>query len=103
MVASGNAELGLIALSSVRRPGSAALGSIWELPADLYSPIRQDAVLLARAEDNPAARAFLDFLGSDFAIQLIERYGYGVESQPSKASQIFAGAPSGTFVARSGL
>ena len=79
MVASGNAELGLIALSSVRRPGSAALGSIWELPADLYSPIRQDAVLLARAMDNIAARAFLDFLAGAFAIQLIERYGYRVE------------------------
>ena len=79
MVASGNAELGLIALSSVRRPGSAALGSIWELPADLYSPIRQDAVLLARAMDNIAARAFLDFLTGAFAIHLIERYGYRVE------------------------
>jgi molybdate transport system substrate-binding protein len=52
MVATGNAELGLVALSYVQSPRNAFAGSRWDVPPDLYSPIRQDAVLLSRAEDN---------------------------------------------------
>lgn len=79
MVASGNAELGLIALSSVVRPGQGQAGSGWVVPVRLYAPIRQDAVLLNRGAENPAALEFLDFLSSSFAIEIIERYGYRVE------------------------
>jgi molybdate transport system substrate-binding protein len=77
MVASGNAELGFVALSSVLSPRNQQPGSRWDVPADLYAPIRQDAVLLQRAADNPAAKAFLAFLRSDAVRALIETYGYG--------------------------
>lgn len=79
MVASGNAELGLLALSSVESRGQARSGSHWTVPPELYAPIRQDGILLARGSDNPAARAFLQFLGSPPARELIERYGYGLD------------------------
>lgn len=79
LVASGNAELGFVALSSVLSPRSETKGSRWDVPADLYAPIRQDAVLLARAASNPAARGFLDFLRSAKVKALIESYGYNVE------------------------
>lgn len=75
MVASGNAELGLVAQSQVTLPGGAA-GSFWVVPPDTYSPIRQDAVLLERAASNEAARAFLDYLKSDAARLIIEQFGY---------------------------
>jgi molybdate transport system substrate-binding protein len=52
---------------------------VWIVPAGLYRPIRQDAVLLAEGEDNPAARAYLEFLRSDEAIAVIEAAGYLVE------------------------
>lgn len=77
MVATGAAELGLVALSSVRRPDGAATGSVWLVPQDLYSPIRQDAVLLRAGAGNPAARAFLEFLRSPRAAKVIRAYGYG--------------------------
>jgi molybdate transport system substrate-binding protein len=79
MVASGNAELGLIALSAVVGPGQGQAGSAWVVPTALYSPIRQDLVLLKRRADNLAAREFLNFLNSSFAIEIIEGYGYRVE------------------------
>jgi molybdate transport system substrate-binding protein len=79
MVASGNAELGFVALSYVLSPRSETKGSRWDVPADLYAPLRQDAVLLARAAGNPAARGFLDFLRSAKAKALIASYGYKVE------------------------
>ncbi len=36
-------------------------GSRWIVPQNLYTPIRQDAVLLKSGAANEAARAFIDF------------------------------------------
>lgn len=75
-VASGNVELGFVALSQVWRDGRLTGGSAWLVPAELHTPIRQDAALLKRAEDNAAARALLDFLQSPGAQAVIRSYGY---------------------------
>lgn len=77
MVASGNAELGFVALAQVLSSRNTTPGSRWDVPARLHEPIRQDAVLLTRAADNLAARAFLGYLKSPTARSLIERSGYG--------------------------
>ncbi len=79
MVATGNAELGLVARSYVASPRNGRPGSRWDLPDHLYEPIRQDAVLLTRAQDNAAARAFLDYLRSKDARGIIAGYGYGLD------------------------
>lgn len=79
MVATGNAELGFIALSYVLSPRNETPGSRWEVPLALHSPIRQDAVLLQRAADNLAAAAFVEWLRGAGARRVIERFGYGVE------------------------
>lgn len=78
-VASGSAELGFVALSSVLSLRNETRGSRWDVPANLYEPLQQDAVLLKRSAANPAARAFLDFLRSAKAKALIESYGYRIE------------------------
>ena len=76
-VASGNAELGFVALSQVWRDGAVGEGSAWIVPAGLHAPIRQDAVLLKRGSDNAAARALLDYLRNDKAARsLIRGHGY---------------------------
>ncbi len=73
-VESGNAELGFVAASQV-----VGRAGVWLVPAELYEPIRQDAVLLKVGQANPAARAFLDFLRSDAAVAVIEASGYVIE------------------------
>ncbi|MYA07240.1 MAG: molybdate ABC transporter substrate-binding protein [Holophagales bacterium] len=80
MAASGNAELGLVALSSVISPRNGREGSYWEIPEHLHRPIRQDAVLLGRA-GNTAARAFHLFLSSPKALATIESFGFVVDGQ----------------------
>ncbi|MGB3625239.1 MAG: molybdate ABC transporter substrate-binding protein [Henriciella sp.] len=75
MVASGNAELGFVASSQVLTPSSAG-GAGWPVPVNLHEPIRQDAVLLMRANDNAAARRFMDYLKSPDARRIIQGYGY---------------------------
>lgn len=75
-VSTGNAELGFVALSQVYRDGKLQSGSGWIVPTNLYAPIRQDAAILARAADNPAARALAEHLKSDPARAIIKSFGY---------------------------
>jgi len=70
---SGNAELGFVALSQLAGNTS---GSRWLVPAALYTPIRQDAVLLKKGASNEAATAFISFLKGPEARAVIEKYGY---------------------------
>lgn len=77
-VATGNAELGFVALSQVMKNGVLKDGSAWMVPLDLHPPIRQDAVLLAKGKDNPAAAAFLAFLQSPPAQRIIANFGYAL-------------------------
>ncbi len=77
-VATGNAEIGFVALSQVAVPGKPVAGSYWVVPANLYGEIRQDAVLLKPGADNPAAKALLDYLKSEPAKKVIREFGYGL-------------------------
>lgn len=80
-VASGNAELGFVALSQVYKDGKLTSGSAWLIPSDLHEPIKQDAVLLIKGKDNPAAVAFTNYLKSPQAVAIIKSYGYQVIEQ----------------------
>ena len=73
-VETGNAELGFVALSQIIVTQE---GSRWVVPEHLYTPIKQDAILLITAETNEAARDFLAYLKSPEANKIKEKYGYG--------------------------
>lgn len=75
-VASGNADLGFVALSQVWADGKLQSGSAWVVPSALHAPLRQDAVQLVRGKTNPAARALLAHLRTDKVRALIQGYGY---------------------------
>ena len=75
-VASGNAQLGLLAQSQVWRDGKLGSGSVWPVPENLHAPIRQDAVLLQKGKHNPAAQALINYLRSDVAKAVLRTYGY---------------------------
>jgi molybdate transport system substrate-binding protein len=76
-ISSGNAELGFVALSQVLKDGRTE-GSSWLVPANLYTPIRQDAVTLAPGRGKPAAEALMKFLKSDKAKAIIKSFGYAL-------------------------
>src|SRR5690606_38961916 len=75
-VQTGNAEVGFVALGQVSQTDG---GSRWVVPQDLYEPIRQDAVLLKKGNDNPAATAILEFLKGEQAAEIIKKYGYALD------------------------
>ena len=76
--ATGNAEVGFVALSQVKA-WKETTGTAWEIPQSYYAPIEQQAVLLKKGGENEAAKDFIDFLKSDQARAVINGYGYGVE------------------------
>jgi len=71
-----NAELGFVALSQLH---GVTQGTRWLVPENLHSPIRQDAVLLKRAANDDASKAFLAFLKGPEARAIIESFGYSIE------------------------
>ena len=74
-ISSGNAEMGFVALSQVLKDGKIE-GSSWLVPANLYSPIRQDAVVLDKGKGQPAVDALMKFLKGDKAKAIIKSFGY---------------------------
>lgn len=75
-VSTGNAELGFVALSQVYKDGQITSGSAWVVPEAMYQPIRQDALILKKGADNPAARALVEYLKGPKAAEIIKAYGY---------------------------
>ena len=76
--ASGNAELGFVAVSQIMKNGKLIKGSAWFVPDNLHAPIRQDAVILANGKGNAAASALMAYLKSDKAKTVIRAYGYDI-------------------------
>ncbi|WP_145182578.1 molybdate ABC transporter substrate-binding protein [Pseudomonas sp. URMO17WK12:I11] len=77
-VSTGNAEVGFVALSQIYKDGKVASGSTWIVPSTLHEPIRQDAVILEKGKDNPAAKALVEYLKGPKAAALIKSYGYEI-------------------------
>ena len=77
-VETGNAEIGFVSLSQIT--GNKA-GSRWMVPQSLYTPIRQDAILLKNGETDDASREFISFLKGPEARAIIEKYGYVMDAK----------------------
>lgn len=78
-VSSENAQAGFIALSQCYKDGKLVEGSGWIVPAEYYSPIMQDGVLLTNGQSQEAAKKFIEFLkNSPEANKIREAYGYGM-------------------------
>lgn len=75
-VASGSIDLGFVALSQVLAINGIDSNQYWLVPAEMYQPINQKAVLLNRGINNSTAKEFLTYLRSDNAISIIRSHGY---------------------------
>ena len=75
-VHSGNADLGFVALSQLLGRNNMTEGFYWLVPDNMHQPIKQDVVLLKRAEKSQGAKTFLDFIHTEKAQTIIAEYGY---------------------------
>ncbi len=81
IVATGNARVGLVALSQVMSLPEGSRGNWIAVPDDMHEPIRQDAALTARGSSNEAARAFLAYLKGRDAQAIMTGLGYVTDTQ----------------------
>lgn len=77
-VATGNAELGFVALSQIYNDGQHTAGSYWIIPPALYPSRKQDVVLLSRGKGNPAAEALLAYSQREAAKGIFRSHGYNL-------------------------
>lgn len=75
-VSTRNAQYGLVANAQLKLLDNISPEQVWPIPAHLHQAIKQDAVLLKRGQDNQAALAFMDFLRSSKAQDIIASHGY---------------------------
>jgi molybdate transport system substrate-binding protein len=61
-VDSGNADAGLISLTSALTPRLSASGAYFVIPRDLYPPIEQGAVIVGKTTQRAAVHKLLDYL-----------------------------------------
>jgi len=79
-VATGNADLGFVALAQLKQNGADSSEGYWLVPENLHTPIRQDAVLLNAGNSSIAAVEFMRFMHSEHAGIIIKAYGYQTAS-----------------------
>ncbi len=79
LVESGNADVGILALSLALGPALRARGTYAEIPEALHPPIDQAAVVVSAAANKAVAAEFLSFLRRPESKALLTRLGF---SQP---------------------
>lgn len=89
-VESGNADVGLVALSLAVAPAMKDKGRYVEIPTADYPPIIQAAVILKSSRNKELANQFLKFLKEPATVAMMERYGFsipkGLVAEPGKMS-----------------
>jgi molybdate transport system substrate-binding protein len=75
-VQSGNVDAGIVALSLLKAPKMAGVGRYSAIAEDQYSRLEQGGVITAHGKDNPAAKAYIEFLRSPAARAVLDRYGF---------------------------
>ena len=72
----GAAQAGIIALSLALSQQMQEKGSYWLIPEELHNPLEQGFVLLKRAQNNPLARQFSEYMVSKEARNILDKYGF---------------------------
>lgn len=75
-VRTGNADVGIVALSLAVAPPVQPDGRYWLIPASLHDPIRQAAGVVARSPRLEQAKAFLALVTGPEGRQVLRRYGF---------------------------
>lgn len=75
-VESGNAQVGIIALSLAVSPELSNKGGYWLIPDTLHQPLEQGFAITKRAAANALAKRFADFVNGTSARAVMTKYGF---------------------------
>jgi molybdate transport system substrate-binding protein len=82
-VESGNADVGILALSLVVSPAMKDKGRAWTIPENLYAAIQQGVVVVRASKNMQGASQFLDYIKLPSTAALLERYGFVLPAKTS--------------------
>jgi molybdate transport system substrate-binding protein len=80
-VASGSADVGIVALSLALSPNMKDKGRYAEVPAADYPPIEQACVIMGSSKNKSVAHQFLKFIQSSPIRELFQNYGFAIPNQ----------------------
>lgn len=75
-VQTGNAQVGILALSLALNPELANKGGYWLIPDKLHEPLEQGYIITKRAADNALAKRFAHYMGGKEAGAVMTHYGF---------------------------
>jgi len=75
-VQTGNAQVGIIALSLALNPALANKGEYWLIPDTLHAPLEQAFIITKRAQGNDLAKKFADYMRSSATRTIMTKYGF---------------------------
>lgn len=75
-VLTGNAQVGIIALSVAINSELASKGGYWLIPDKLHQPLEQGFIITKRAAGSALAKRFAGFMDSKFARAIMTKYGF---------------------------
>jgi molybdate transport system substrate-binding protein len=77
-VESGNAQVGLIALAHAVPLAMRGEGKFWKVPVEAYPALDQGVVVISRSQHKREAAAFVDYIKTKDAADVMRRYGFTV-------------------------
>jgi len=80
-VASGSADVGIVALSLALSPNMKDKGRYAEVPAADYPAIEQACVIMGSSKNKSVAQQFLKFIQSSPITELFQKYGFAIPNQ----------------------
>lgn len=75
-VQTGNAQVGIIALSLAVNPELAKKGGYYLIPDKLHNPLEQGYIITKQGAAKPLAKQFADYMGSKPARSIMTKYGF---------------------------
>jgi len=82
-VMSGNAQVGVIALSLVLNPELSKKGGYYLIPDTMHNPLEQGFIITKRGANNPLAKEFAEYMGSKQARGVMTKYGFVLPGEKS--------------------
>lgn len=75
---SGNADVGILAMSLVISSDFKKLGGFWLIPQNLYTPLEQTFVFTKLGKDKPLAKKFSEYILQKSASDVFVKHGLGI-------------------------
>jgi molybdate transport system substrate-binding protein len=75
---SGNAEVGILALSLALSPAMKSAGTYVEIPESFHPPIEQAAIIVSTSQQKAIAARFIEFLKQPESVGQLQAYGFAL-------------------------